>query len=236
MAFTYFSDFKARLQRPGGPPFYFRVTNLIVAVLMIISAIVFFTWSDFGRIMVGVYKIIFGLWMIMSELAELAWLTPYVQFMYTWRGRGIFYVFIGCLTLGHKTFGWVFGAVIAGIGVVYIVLSFTAMRHESYAADAMGGGSYPAASDNMYNTNPVYMQKNETYGSVLSVQHGAAQPYYTGQQQPQPQPQFTTTQYASSNYHPDQPDRDQYPPTQYSHNPTEPNTQYSRTDHLHSPI
>ncbi|KAJ2497260.1 hypothetical protein GGH96_005232 [Coemansia sp. RSA 1972] len=229
MAFTYFSDLKARLQRPGGPPLYFRIANLVVAVLMIISAIVFFTWADFGRIMVGVYEIVFGVWIIMSEVAELAWLTPLVQFMYTWRGRGIFYVFMGCLTMGHKTFGWVVGAVITAIGAVYIVLSFTAKRNESYAADAVGS---QGMGDTMYNTNPMYAQKNEMYGgSVVSVRQGAAQPYYSSQKQAQPQ--FTTSQYSSSDYHPDQPDRDQYPTAQYSTTST---ANYPRTDHLHSPI
>ncbi|KAJ1847427.1 hypothetical protein LPJ70_001542 [Coemansia sp. RSA 2708] len=235
MAFTYFSDLKARLQRPGGPPLYFRVANLVVAVLMIISAIVFFTWSDFGRIMVGVFEIIFGLWMIMFELAEMAWLTPLVQFMFTWRGRGAFYVFMGCLTLGHKTFGWVVGAVIIAIGVVYIVLSFTTKRHESYAADTTGGG-YPAHGDAMYNANPMYMQKDDMYGSVVSVQHGAAQPYYSSQKQPPQQPQFTTTQYASPGYHPRPSDSEQYPPTQYTHSTLGPDSRPPRADHLHSPI
>ncbi|KAJ2848649.1 hypothetical protein IWW36_003164 [Coemansia brasiliensis] len=231
MAFTYFSDLKERLRRPGGPPFTFRVANLIVAILMIVSAIVFFTWSDFGRIMVGVYEIVFGIWMIMFELAELAWLTPQVQFMFTWRGRGLFYVFIGCLTLGHKTFGWVVGAIIIAVGVVYIVLSFTSKRNESYGIDAAGGG-YPSTSNIMYNTNPIYSQKNDMYGSVVSVHHGAAQPYYDTQKQPE----LTTTQYVSPTYHPNEPSNDQYPQQQYSHNSIGPNAQARRTDHLHSPI
>ncbi|KAI8326390.1 hypothetical protein GQ54DRAFT_243733, partial [Martensiomyces pterosporus] len=100
----------------------FRIANLVVAVLMIIIAIVFFTWSSFPRIMLGIYEIVFGVWIIMFEVAEMAWLKKYVEFMFTWRGRGIFYVFIGCLTLGTKAIGWIFGSVITGIGAAYVVL------------------------------------------------------------------------------------------------------------------
>ncbi|KAJ2787628.1 hypothetical protein GGI15_000590 [Coemansia interrupta] len=137
MAFTYFSDLNRRLRAPGGPPYYFRVANLVVSALMIVSAVIFFVWADFMRIMLGIYEIVFGAWMIMFEVAEVGWLTPYVQFMFTWRGRGLFYVFIGCLTLGYKTLGWVFGSVITAIGVAYIVLSFTVKKHESYVNSAV---------------------------------------------------------------------------------------------------
>ncbi|KAJ2157554.1 hypothetical protein GGF46_004416 [Coemansia sp. RSA 552] len=198
---SYLGNLKERLRRPGGPPFYFRIANLVVAVLMIVSAIVFFTWAEFGRIMLGIYEIMFGLWMIMLELAEMKWLVPYVQFMLTWRGRGIFYVFMGCLTLGHNTFGWVVGAVITGIGVAYIVLSFTAKRDESYTGDTAGG--QPTTGDIMYNPSQsngqksgMYWQGADTYGSVLSVHQGTIQ----SQSQPQPQPQYTTTQYTTTQY------------------------------------
>ncbi|KAJ2374067.1 hypothetical protein IW150_003308 [Coemansia sp. RSA 2607] len=161
MAFTYFSDLNQRLRAPGGPPYYFRVANLVVSVLMIVSAVIFFVWADFMRIMLGIYEIVFGVWMIMFELAEVAWLTPYVQFMFTWRGRGLFYVFIGCLTLGYKTLGWVFGAVITAIGVGYIVLSFTAKKHESYVNSAISGGS----NTTMYNDSGMYAHQKGAYGT-----------------------------------------------------------------------
>ncbi|KAJ1966108.1 hypothetical protein GGI12_000312 [Dipsacomyces acuminosporus] len=166
MGFTYFNDLKERLSRPGGPPFYFRIANLVVAVLMIIIGIVFFTWSSFTRIMLGIYEILFGIWIIMLEVAEMAWLKKLVEFMFTWRGRGLFYIFIGCLTLGTKAIGWVFGAVITGVGAVYVFLSFTTKKNESYIEDApqtQAGGSA------MYNSS--------TAGYAGNTQHGGQNPY-----------------------------------------------------------
>ncbi|KAJ2556905.1 hypothetical protein EV175_001682, partial [Coemansia sp. RSA 1933] len=212
-------DLGQRLRQPGGPPFYFRIANLVVAVLMIVMAIVFFTWGEFGRIMLGIFEIIFAVWMIMFEVAELAWLTPLVQFMFTWRGRGIFYVFIGCLTLGYRTVGWVLGAVIIAVGVVYIVLSFTSKRNESYVdSTAKHQG---IASNTTYYTNTVNVQKAGSIADMYGQSGGGGSRYVDShlygtqstfmadsQQYGQPQapqaaqriqPQYPTGEYASGN-------------------------------------
>ncbi|KAJ2079843.1 hypothetical protein H4R24_003500 [Coemansia sp. RSA 988] len=217
MKFMYFRNLKERLRQPGGPPFYFRLTNLVVAILMIISAIVFFTWSDFGRIMVGVFEIIFGIWMILVELSEMGWLTPYVQFMFTWRGRGLFYVFMGCLTLGNKTYGWVMGAIIIGIGIVYIVLSLTAKRNESYATNVIDN-AHQMRTDTMYNPHSVYGRKNDMYGgSVVSVQQqDLPQPHYPSAAAAL-QPEYTTTQYASPSFRRGQPDHSHWAAPRVDH-------------------
>ncbi|KAJ2804565.1 hypothetical protein H4R21_001592 [Coemansia helicoidea] len=153
MAANFLPRLKERLLRPGGPPLTFRITNIVVAILMIVSGIVFFTWKQFEHIMLGVFELLFGAWIIVFELAESPRLAQYVQFMYTWFGRGLLYVFIGCLTLGYKAFGWVFGAIIAGVGVVYIVLAFTLKRDESYAASIDSGRP---AGESIYDPNAVY--------------------------------------------------------------------------------
>ncbi|KAI9503613.1 hypothetical protein GGI25_004865 [Coemansia spiralis] len=244
MAITYFRNLNERLRRPGGPPFYFRITNIIVAVLMIVMGIVFFTWSQFGRIMLGIYEIVFAIWMILFELAELAWLTPLVQFMFTWRGRGLFYVFIGCLTLGYRTVGWVFGAIIIAIGVVYIVLSFTTKRNECYLENTSAGGYPGIANDPMYNQNNVNSQKiglDTMYGSA-SAQYAGAQPQYGTQTAytsgAQPQPQYTTTQYSTNQYASGNFDASRHGTNHFDQpQPISPTyKQEPRTDRLHSPI
>ncbi|KAJ1939655.1 hypothetical protein GGF37_004308 [Kickxella alabastrina] len=182
MAFTYFQDLNRRLRQPGGPPYYFRIANIIVAILMIISAIVFFIWANFMRIMLGIFEIIFGLFIIMFELAELAWLTPYVQFMFTWRGRGLFYVFIGCLTLGYKALGWVFGAIITAIGAAYVVLSFTAKKNESYVSNVVSGSN---AGSEMYGDQGSYPTLQQQHKDPLDAQHSTQNAYLRSHQQQQ---------------------------------------------------
>ncbi|KAJ2395144.1 hypothetical protein GGI23_004414 [Coemansia sp. RSA 2559] len=237
MAFTYFRDLNERLRQPGGPPFYFRIANLVVAVLMIVMAIVFFTWGEFGRIMLGIFEIVFAIWMVMFELAELAWLTPLVQFMFTWRGRGIFYVFIGCLTLGYRTVGWIFGAIIIAIGVVYIVLSFTSKRNESYVDSA--AKNQGISSDTMYYHNSANVQKAGSFAGMYGPSGGGGGAQYAGDQ----------SQYGAQSMHsgygqpqvpqPAQRIQPQYPTGEYASQAGFDRPTYkaeARTDHLHSPI
>ncbi|KAJ1877032.1 hypothetical protein H4R99_003220 [Coemansia sp. RSA 1722] len=246
---SYFHDLQQRLRQPGGPPYYFRIANIVVAVLMIVSAVIFFVWADFMRIMLGVYEIVFGVWMILFELTEMAWLTPYVQFMFTWRGRGLFYVFIGCLTLGYKTLGWVFGSIITAIGVLYIVLSFTSMKDESYVNSTVSGNT-----TTMYNSSGMYGSQKATamgghsmYNDTGGAQYGA-QTTYSGPVSGMPygsQNSFSghptsTQQYGDTQMTYTTRDSSEQQP-HYQSQPgghlTSPSQTYApRTDHLHTPI
>ncbi|KAJ1946625.1 hypothetical protein EC988_005517 [Linderina pennispora] len=208
MAFTYFTDLKERLNRPGGPPFYFRVANLVVAVLMIIVSIVFFTWKSFPRIMLGIFEILLAVGIIMFEVANMESLKKYVLFMFTWRGRGCFYIFFGCLTLGHNAWGWIFGSIITGIGVVYVVLSYTTKKNENYVMDAAPS----AAGGVAYND------------SSLPVHNGAAGGYPAGGQYQGSAQYPTSTQYPNSSQYGNSgsianPSMAHAPQSDYLHNP-----------------
>ncbi|KAJ2725806.1 hypothetical protein GGI07_001013 [Coemansia sp. Benny D115] len=226
------------------------ISNILVSILMIVSAIVFFVWADFMRIMLGIYEIVFGVWMIMFELAELAWLTPYVQFMFTWRGRGFFYIFIGCLTLGHKALGWIFGAIITAIGVLYVVLSFTAKKNESYATDVHSAGN------NMYNDSGMHGSQKGMYGGqgMYGGDQGMGGQYagggvYSGQNTYSSA--HPNMQYGGQNTYPSQQGAAPYgTQTTYTDqgnsngsgydqsSPTDPTHSYAphTTDHLHTPM
>ncbi|KAJ1999480.1 hypothetical protein H4R26_005042 [Coemansia thaxteri] len=134
----------------------------------------------------------------MFELAEMAWLAPYVQFMFTWRGRGIFYVFMGCLTLGYRALGWVFGSIIIAVGIVFLVLSFTVKRHESYVS---GAGPGHGGSETMYADSSRVnkgMPAPGMYGSAAGMD-----PYAMQGQQPSAQhahTQISQTQYTSGQF------------------------------------
>ncbi|KAJ2450056.1 hypothetical protein GGI03_007014 [Coemansia sp. RSA 2337] len=164
--------------------------------------------------MFGIFEIVFAIWIIMFELAEMAWLTPYVQFMFTWRGRGIFYVFIGCLTLGYKALGWILGAIIIGIGIGYIVLSFTTKRHENYMT-----GTGIAGTETMYRDSSI---AHKGLGGAGLSMYGGGIPQT--QQGGNVIPQISVSQYSSD---------------QFGHGPTAPNPAQSRSthaDYLHSPV
>lgn len=48
----------------------------------------------------------------------------YASFMFSFIGRGIFYVFVGCVTVGGKWYNIVPGTLIGVVGIAYIVLEF----------------------------------------------------------------------------------------------------------------
>ncbi|KAJ2780680.1 hypothetical protein H4R18_003321 [Coemansia javaensis] len=219
MGAGYFRGLAERLRRPGGPPLYFRAANVVVAALMVASGIVFFTWAGFERIMLGVYLVLFGAWIVGSEVSEATRMARYARFMLTWLGRGLFYVFIGCLVLGDRAAGWALGALIIAAGVVYVVLGLTVMRNKQY------GPSSPASShtrpgDAMYDPNSVYGRKYDMYGSAVSVhQHGLG---HQQQHQQQKQPQYTTSHYVSSDFARSQAGLGQYSPDSQHNDPTDP--------------
>ena len=50
--------------------------------------------------------------------------TRYASFMFSFLGRGVFYLFIGCIILGDSWYQYVPGSLVALAGVVYAALEF----------------------------------------------------------------------------------------------------------------
>ena len=44
--------------------------------------------------------------------------------MFSFLGRGVFYIFLGCISSGDNWWKWVSGVVIAVIGLAYVALEF----------------------------------------------------------------------------------------------------------------
>ncbi|KAK4109986.1 COPI associated [Canariomyces notabilis] len=103
----------------------FRIVNLAVAVLMILGGIAQFFPSGFKEIVVGVYVIIFGLATGLLEFRIPPQVSRYASFLFSFIGRGVFYIFIGCIILDHDhTLRIIDGSIIGLIGVAYVVLEF----------------------------------------------------------------------------------------------------------------
>ncbi|KAF2103283.1 COPI associated [Rhizodiscina lignyota] len=97
----------------------FRFANLGVGIFMILGGIAQFFPIQFHTVIVGVYVILFGLeFQIPPQVAK------YASFMFSFIGRGIFYVFIGSIILGNNWWTQAAGAIVGIIGVAYIVLEF----------------------------------------------------------------------------------------------------------------
>ena len=48
----------------------------------------------------------------------------YASFMFSFAGRGVFYLFIGCIILGKFWYMWIPGTLIGVVGVGYAVLEY----------------------------------------------------------------------------------------------------------------
>ncbi|KAI1184800.1 Golgi apparatus membrane protein TVP15 [Nemania serpens] len=103
----------------------FRIVNLVVAVVMILGGVSQFIFDvTFQSIVVGVYVIIFGASVGLLEFQIPPQVSRYASFMFSFIGRGIFYIFIGSLLLSLHWTRYVAGSIIGFTGVVYAALEF----------------------------------------------------------------------------------------------------------------
>ncbi|KAI0484692.1 Golgi apparatus membrane protein TVP15 [Xylariaceae sp. FL0804] len=103
----------------------FRIVNLVVGVVMILGGISqFFSATISQSIVIGIYVIIFGAAVGLLEFQIPPQVSRYASFMFSFIGRGIFYLFIGSTLLSDHWTRYVAGAVIGIVGLAYIALEF----------------------------------------------------------------------------------------------------------------
>ncbi|KAI0014908.1 Golgi apparatus membrane protein TVP15 [Xylariomycetidae sp. FL0641] len=102
----------------------FRIVNLVVGVIMILGGISQFFNASFQSIIIGVYVIIFGAATGLLEFQIPPQVSRYASFMFSFIGRGIFYVFIGSILLSDHWTRYVAGIVIGAVGLGYCALEF----------------------------------------------------------------------------------------------------------------
>ncbi|TGO65799.1 hypothetical protein BCON_0001g01170 [Botryotinia convoluta] len=90
----------------------FRLVNLAVGVFMVLGGISQFFPLGFQSIIIGCYVIIFGIF------------SRYASFLFSFVGRGIFYVFVGSILLHDHVLRIIAGSLIGIIGLIYIGLEF----------------------------------------------------------------------------------------------------------------
>ncbi|KAF2645512.1 COPI associated [Massarina eburnea CBS 473.64] len=103
----------------------FRIVNFAVAVFMVLGGVTKFIGFDgFSSIILGVYLIIFGAATALLEFQIPAQVARYASFMFSFLGRGIFYVFIGSVAVGPKWFRIIPGTLVGIVGIGYVVLEY----------------------------------------------------------------------------------------------------------------
>lgn len=105
----------------------FRIINLAVGVIMILGGIsqFFSAPSLFKAIVIGVYVILFGLVNVLLEFQIPPQVSRYASFLFSFIGRGIFYIFIGIIILDDKSIYKILsGSIVGLVGVAYAALEF----------------------------------------------------------------------------------------------------------------
>ncbi|KAI1162461.1 Golgi apparatus membrane protein TVP15 [Nemania serpens] len=101
----------------------FRIVNLVIAVIMILGGVSQFFHASVQSVTIGVYVIIFGAFVGLLEFQIPPQVSRYASFMFSFIGRGIFYIFIGSILLSEWP-KYVAGSIIGLTGIVYAALEF----------------------------------------------------------------------------------------------------------------
>ncbi|KAJ5746184.1 Golgi apparatus membrane protein TVP15 [Penicillium odoratum] len=104
----------------------FRLVNIAVGVIMVLGGISQFFPASMSSIIVGAYVILFGLIVAGLEFVPNVpdYAYRYASFLFSFLGRGVFYIFIGSILLHDMVLRIISGSLIGFIGVGYLVLEF----------------------------------------------------------------------------------------------------------------
>ncbi|KAK7956767.1 COPI associated protein [Apiospora aurea] len=102
----------------------FRIVNLVVAAVMILGGIVQFFNFGVQTLIIGIYEIIFGAAVALLEFQIPPQVSRYASFMFSFIGRGVFYIFMGSILLSSDWFRGLAGSIVAFVGVAYCALEF----------------------------------------------------------------------------------------------------------------
>ncbi|CAO3639415.1 unnamed protein product [Cunninghamella echinulata] len=93
-------------------------------MFMIIGGVATILLGGFPQFIRGIYCILFGIMVFLFEFRLPSVISKHVSFMFSFIGRGIFYIFIGCILLNAATLGIVSGVIIVLAGIAFVVLQF----------------------------------------------------------------------------------------------------------------
>ncbi|KAF2432613.1 golgi apparatus membrane protein tvp15-like protein [Tothia fuscella] len=100
----------------------FRMVNLGVGALVVLGGVMLA--PSLESVVSGVFIILFGLATILLEFQIPPQVTRYASFMFSFLGRGLFYIFIGSIVAGPHWSRWIIGSAIGLVGLAYTALEY----------------------------------------------------------------------------------------------------------------
>lgn len=102
----------------------FRLVNLCTGGLMLVGGIFHIFPIYISHVIIGVYVAILGAAIVLLEFQIPPQIARYASFLFSFIGRGAFYIFAGAILLDEHILNIIFGSVIALIGAIYVILDF----------------------------------------------------------------------------------------------------------------
>ncbi|KAI8099799.1 COPI associated protein-domain-containing protein [Halteromyces radiatus] len=98
--------------------------NIILYLLVIVSVIMKSLHADFSQIMVGIYGGVIAAVLVVNEVKPSDISLTYFRFVSIYSGRGMIFIFFGCISLDFGVLNIVTGTLCLVFGCIYIILSF----------------------------------------------------------------------------------------------------------------
>lgn len=104
----------------------FRLVNLAVGGIMVLGGISQFFPISFHSIIIGIYVILFGAAVLVLELVPNIppYIPRYASFLFSFLGRGLFYIFVGSIILEGHVLRIIAGTIVGFVGLGYSALEF----------------------------------------------------------------------------------------------------------------
>ncbi|KAJ2480699.1 hypothetical protein IWW56_002282 [Coemansia sp. RSA 2131] len=137
-----------RFSRPAS--LVLLMLNMVMGVLMLTQGGLSVMEGDVRHIMLGVMCLFFGLFVCIVEFLHIAALRMYASFLFSYCGRGLFYLIIGCLTVDNESAELGIGLVLVITGVILLGLALSVSLmfddpedHYANVIRNMQNGMYP---------------------------------------------------------------------------------------------
>jgi hypothetical protein len=102
-----------------------RIVNLATGALMIAGGILnFFSGAGLSSFIIGSYVIVFGASIGLLEFQIPPQVSRYASFLFSFLGRGIFYIFVGTILFHGWWLLYLMGGLVGLVGVLYVVLEW----------------------------------------------------------------------------------------------------------------
>ncbi|KAI8063820.1 COPI associated protein-domain-containing protein [Gongronella butleri] len=169
----------------------FRIVNIIAAAFMIVGGVSLIISGGFPNFILAIFCILFGLIVILFEFKLPRPVTKLASFLFSFLGRGLLYIGVGCIMLNYLTLSIVCGVFDIVIGVGYVVCHFmpsidapSNMQFSTFeniiGVSSLGAASHYASSPSAPPATPSLSQ--QAYGmspSANNSSYAVPSPTYT---------------------------------------------------------